>query len=59
MKSLALTLLFSLGVASGLRSNRQHKLTQSLAEVGLPVSTATHTCAEAVNRLNSQATFDY
>lgn len=57
MKALAMTTLALCGVAvSGLRS---HKLAQTFAQVDLPADTNTHTCNQAVKRVNSQNNFNY
>ena len=56
MKAFALTTLALLGVAS---SAQTHRLKQTLAQIALPLDTATHTCSQAVTRLNSEANFDF
>ena len=58
MKSLALTLLISVGLASGLRTNKL-KLNQMFNDAELPADTATHTCSQAITAVKSQATLDY
>ena len=57
MKALAITTLALLGVSvSGLRHNR---LIQSIARAELPADTNTHTCTQAIQRVASQANFDF